>query len=148
MIELMMGYFSKYTLFVGRALALATFLASSGFTAIVHNCTMEVPVCCEAPKEINHKDCGESVPANKELAVRSNAACHTNTVVGGVTTNPAVLEKDGKSDVKKLQIAESIVSASIVRLDQLHTPLNFFSDDTPVFLPSVEKYILNASFLI
>lgn len=143
-----MGYFSKYTLFVGRALALATFLASSGFTTIVHNCTMGIPVCCEAPREINHKDCSERVPANKELAVRSNAACHTTTVAGGVTTNPAVLEKDAKSDVKKLQIAQSIITTSILRLDQLHTPLNFFSNDTSVFLPSVEKYILNASLLI
>lgn len=144
----MMGYFSKYALFVSRALALATFLASSGFTAVLHNCTMEDPVCCEAPKEATHKDCGESLPASKELAVRSDAACHTNTIVGGVTPNLAVLEKDSKSDVKKLHVAESILTTSIVQLDQLHTSLNLFSNGTPVFLPSVEKYILNASFLI
>lgn len=143
-----MGYISKHILPVSRALALATFLASSGFTTIVHNCTMEVPVCCEAPKETNHKDCGESVPANKELAVRSNALCHTNTVVGGVTTNPAVLEKDAKSDVKKLQIAQSILTTSGADFNQPRTPLSSFFSATPVFLPSVEKYILNSSFLI
>lgn len=143
-----MRYISKHIFLVTRALALATFLASSGFTTIVHNCTMEVPVCCEVPKEIEHKDCGESLPANTGLAVRSDAACHTNTVVGGVTTNPAVLEKDAKSGVKKLEIAESIVTTSVANFNQLRTPLSSFSNDTPVFLPSVEKYILNASFLI
>ncbi len=143
-----MRYISKHILLVSRTLALVTFLASSGFTTILHNCTMEVTTCCEAPREVNHKDCGGSVPANTELFIQSDAFCHTNTVVGGVTTNPAVLEKDGKSDVKKLQKAESILTTSATAFNQLRSPFNSFSSGTPVFLPSVEKYVLNASFLI
>ncbi len=143
-----MRYISKHILLVSRTLALATFLASSGFTTILHNCTMEVTACCEAPREVNHKDCGGSVPANTELFIQSDAVCHINTVVGGITTNPAVLEKDGKSDIKKFQIAESILTTSIAGFNHLRSQFNSFSFDTAVFLPSVEKYVLNASFLI
>jgi hypothetical protein len=143
-----MRYISTHILFVSRTLALVTFLASSGFTAILHNCTLVPASCCAAPREINHKDCSESLPVNLERSIQSNAVCHTNTVVGGITTNPAVLEKVVKSEVKKPVSPLFVLSPFVAVSGQSFTSSTPFSSPASVFLPSVEKYVLNASFLI
>lgn len=132
---------------LGRLLAIVTFLANSGFTTILHNCTMVSMSCCEAPSETNHKDCGEELPSDSAPSIQSNSVCHTNTIVGGVTTNPAVFEKSGKSDVKKVVLTFAVL-ISPATLSQDFASSSFPAVTSPVFLPSVEKYVLNASFLI
>lgn len=142
-----MKSFPGHILSLGRVLAVITFLANSGFTTILHNCTMVSMSCCDAPSETNHKDCGESLPADSAPSIQSNSVCHTNTVVGGVTTNPAVFEKNGKSDLKK-SVLEVTLLVSPTTLSQDFASSSFPAVTTPVFLPSVEKYVLNSTFLI
>lgn len=144
-----MKYFSTYTLFIiARTLVVVTFLASSGLATVLHSCTMVAASCCEAPGEMNHKDCDKSLPANSNPSVQSNAVCHTNTVVGGVTTNPAVLDKDGKSELKNLLSFVFAFTYSVEASFQINTAINRGITAPSVFLPSVEKYVLNASLLI
>lgn len=141
-------FINRHILFMGRTLAIVSFLVGSGVATIVHNCTMENAICCEAPREINHKDCDGGLPANPEPSFQSNSVCHTNNVIGGVTTNPAVLEKNGTSEVKKLDLAVIHTGHSVAVSDQLQVSRIAFSLSASVFHPSVEKYVLNATFLI
>lgn len=143
-----MKYFSTHILFIARPLVVVTFLASSGLATVLHNCTMVAATCCEAPAEINHKNCDKRLPANSDLFIQSNAVCHANTVVGGVTTNPAVLDKDGKSELKNPLSFVFAFTSSVEASFQINTSFNRGITAPPVFLPSVEKYVLNASFLI
>ena len=143
-----MKFLSTHILFIARPLVVVTFLASSGLATVLHNCTMVAATCCEAPAEMNHKDCDESLPANSVPSIQSNAICHINTVVGGVTTNPAVLDKDGKSELKNPLSFVFVFTPSYEASFQLSTSSSLGLTAPPVFLPSVEKYVLNASFLI
>lgn len=143
-----MRYISIHILFLGRTLALVTFLASSGFATILHNCTMENATCCEAPREVNHEDCAGGLPAKREPSFQSNSVCHTSIVIGGVTTNPAVLDKNGTSEVKAFDLSVLLQANSVAVSDQLQVSRISFSLSAPVFHPSVEKYVLHAALLI
>lgn len=128
-------------------MALLSFVASSGFTTILHNCTMEVPTCCEVPTQNRHEQCDVSVPP--EVSIRSDLICHTNTVVGGLKPTAAVLEKESKSESKKLDAPLVLTVSNFSSTDQVNSSTSrFFSFADIVFFPSVEKYVLNASFLI
>lgn len=143
-----MKFLSTHILFIARPLVLVTFLASSGLATVLHNCTMVAATCCDAPAEINHMDCEERLPVNSDLSIQSNAVCHINTVVGGVTTNPAVLDKDGKSQLKNPVAFVFAFTPSLEASIQISTFTSLGLTAPTVFLPSVEKYVLNASFLI
>jgi len=139
---------STHILLIGRTLVLVTLLASSGLATVLHNCTMENATCCEVPREANHKDCGEGLPANPESLFQSNSVCHTNIVIGGITTNPAVLDKNAPSEVKKYDLPDAVPGTPVAVSDQLQVSQIFFSLSAPVFHPSVEKYVLHAALLI
>ncbi len=144
-----MKYFSTYTLFIiARTLVVVTFLASSGLATVLHSCTMVAASCCEAPGEMTHKDCDKSLPANSSPSIQSNAVCHVNTLVGGVTTNAAVLDKDGKSELRNPLPFVFAFTPSLEASFQISTSPNFGLTTPPAFFPTVEKYVLNASFLI
>lgn len=144
-----MWYFSRNMRTLSGIIAVALFIASSGFTTIVHNCTMDViAACCEGEESKNHEDCYSTSTA-KELAIDSPFACHTNTLVGGVSTNPAVLEKENKPDLKKASIAPILSTLAVVESERFnHTTSRFIVPAEPVYLLSGEKYVLFAAFLI
>ncbi|MBI3111185.1 MAG: hypothetical protein HYZ01_06395 [Ignavibacteriales bacterium] len=140
---------STHILLIGRTLVLVTFLASSGLATVLHNCTMENATCCEVPREANHKDCdGSRLPVKTEPSLLSNSVCHTNVVIGGITTNPAVLDKNVQSEVKKYDLPDAVPGTPVAVSDQLQVSRIFFPLSAPVFHPSVEKYVLHAALLI
>jgi hypothetical protein len=142
-----MRYISNHILFLGRTVTIVLFLASSGFTTILHNCTMETAACCEPRSGQQHEQCDVSLPQN--IAFQSGQICHSNTVVGGVTPPAAVLEKDTKSEIKKFDTPLVFAALFVHSVHQPECTSSHYSPSADVVFPSsVEKYVLNATFLI
>ncbi len=144
-----MKFINLHIVQLSRATLVAIFVASSGFTAILHNCTMKAATCCsDSSEEVSHKDCDEGLPTNLESSIQFNAVCHTNTLVGGMTTNPAVVEKENKYQQTKLSIVADIILVDCFQTSALNLSPLFGHTTATVSPPSVEKYVLNASFRI
>ncbi len=135
-------------LFVGLFL-----LASSGFTAVLQQCTMEsgqsrrFMECCSSSDESNLTEC-EVPQTTPSLAFGSQFTCHTNTVVGGLAGTSALLEKKGKIQLSKLvEWSGNVLQQTVFKPISNHSStLNYFALN--VSPPSVEKCVLNSSFLI
>jgi hypothetical protein len=86
----------------------------------------------------------------KEAALTSNnASCMQRTIVGGLQTEPKFVEKESTgSHLAKVGTAPDAGTAFASRPD-VERPNSFISSATSrVSPPSVEKYVLTASFLI
>lgn len=143
-----MRFISNHILFFGRVVAIVIFLSSSGFTTILHACTMEVADCCAAPEHTRHNQCDEAMPVADGVHFDSNSVCHINSLIGGLAINPAVVEKQGKTEKKDLSVFVPLPlysSLSDQDNDVSSFPATF---NVTVVFPSAEKYVLNASFLI
>lgn len=124
------------------------FAASSGFTAILHYCTTAPVSCCSTEASSRSKDCESTNQHSSTQSFRGTEICHTNTVVGGLTTNPAVMDKESQGSQKKtetLPVLDSHASSSSIVTSQV-TSVPLLSERA--FLPSVEKYVLFQTFLI
>lgn len=140
-----MTYVSKNTRILAAGLAVCLTLASSGFTTVLRQCNMEVATCCENPKKDDHCDGMDAVQT--KLLAQSEVSCHQTKVIGGFTTNQALLEKDAKLDLRKVSVAPVLFPAAL--FDQInHSHPSLSSPVKCAPLPSAEKYVLNASFLI
>jgi CBS domain containing-hemolysin-like protein len=135
-------------LFVGLFLA-----ANSGFTAVLQECTMEsneshqVMECCSISNESSNpaREVQQTAPF---LATGSQLSCHTTTVVGGLVGTSALLEKESKVQLSKLgEWSGNLLLQTVFKPISNHSStLNYFALD--VSPPSVEKCVLNSSFLI
>lgn len=135
-------------LFVGLFL-----LANSGFTVVLQQCTMEnnqsnqVMECCSISNE-GGNPAREVQQATLSLATGSQLSCHTTTIVGGLVGTSALLEKESKVQLSKLgEWSGNLLQQTVFKPISNHSStLNYFALD--VSPPSVEKCVLNSSFLI
>jgi hypothetical protein len=133
---------------MGRIIALLLFIASSGFTTIVHACAMEATQCCDTSRARDHKACENPFPLVAGPSVQREFDCHTNTVAGGLAGVQGLIEKDGKPLNNRLEVLSAVVSQYISFASSGTASWLSTSYCTSVSPPSVEKYVLNASFLI
>lgn len=134
---------------LSRVTLLAFVVASSGFTAILRTCVMETMSCCADAKVPQHMECDTEQPGDAPtLSIRADSQCHADILVGGMTTNPAVVEKEHKYQQTKLAIGANVLSFNCFQASPPSLSPLFGHTTAKVFPPSVEKYVLNASFLI
>jgi hypothetical protein len=138
----------KHIKSVRVAFALLVFFASSGATAVLHTCTLPKMDCCAPASSANHDGCDQSaVPISAPL-LQADFTCHTNTFVGGVALKLALAEKENKSQPNKASVVFVLpspfgISNSVQALSRYLFTLAASHPPS-----SVEKYVLNASFLI
>jgi hypothetical protein len=151
-----MRRFPKHIVVVGRLLVVLFVLANSGFTAVLHQCAMggeqsaqsnQTIECCSTSSENSRSAC-EVPQATPSSSIVNQFTCHTNTVVGGLAGTSALLEKESKTQLSKLgewsgNLAQEIVFKPII--NHSFTLAHFAINTSP---PSVEKCVLNSSFLI
>ena len=141
-----MRILSRHIIALSRISLLVIFFASSGFTIVLHTCSMGAASCCA--HECCGDDCDQPATQNATGSVQPAVSCHMSSVIGGLTTDPAVVEKQSKMDVSNNSIAIPVaVQTDRYDIDNVLTSTAFRSYEyaSP---PAVEKYVLSASFLI
>lgn len=147
----MMKFFPRHMILSGRILAILFILANSGFTAVLRQCTMKsiAPMeCCGGSDQSNESTCdGTQNQAGLRL-VESQFSCHTTTLVGGIATTFALLQKElTKQNIKTNEMCGRYQQNTICTNTLYHStnPAQVTATLSP---PSVEKYVLNETFLI
>jgi hypothetical protein len=138
------------------------FLANSGFTVVLYRCTMTqcamtdsvsgMACCAKVGMDCCTAGSCEGVAAPQVAvadAVTMDQPCETATVVGGYQTDPTVVEKqfDGRQIFTVDLLPTSAFEGGIGPRADLPA-FHFTSTASNVSPPSVETYVLNASFLI
>jgi hypothetical protein len=143
-----MKHFTKNIVSIGRVVAFLFFIASSGFTTILHICTMEASECCDTSGASGHQACPNpemSSPVSS-ASIQNADDCHINAVAGGLSAIQALLEKDSKT--QNVEVL-SVLASTFVSLAPVNNTSWFtYSFTESVSPPSVEKYVLNETFLI
>ena len=146
----MMSYFARHIRAACGVFVVVFLLTNSGFTAVVHFCTMtssSSPACC-SPSQAANNPSKSTRTDSSELAIRAPLSdCHTTSVVGGLSDRPAVIQKANQSSSDKSILTLVLQSTQHQRLFSTASFRNgiCFLDTPP---PSVEKCILLGSFLI
>lgn len=126
-------------------LAVLVLTASSGATAVLNRCLMEEASCCCPNETSNHDGCGVPNALPSGHVFKSDFTCYTSVVVGGVALKQALLEKENRQESGK---AVTFISPRSSGLLQSDTPSHTLIVSQSISPPSVDRYVLNASFLI
>ena len=127
--------------FVGRlALAVVLFVASSGFTVVLHSCLMENRACCEGMPS------GGTMLPGSERVSRAASACCENTIVGGLNRSTATIEQQAPLHLKTIATAQAVEPVAGQSADEPR--FIFFSRSRPPDPPPFGLYISNLSLLI
>jgi len=146
---------NKHILALGRLFLVLFFLANTGLTFILYHCTMcgtaDGMACCDHQKPATASHCSDmdSPPQTGATLAAHSASCMVTTVVGGLQTDPKFVEKASFApQVTKIDFVRVALSASSngPNVDRPFCLLT--SVDSNFSPPSVEKYVLTASFLI
>jgi len=139
---------SKHRNTLGSLVLLLFFLANAGFTTVVSNCTMGVHSCV-CGMETCTPGCCKSLPGNaREPAVTSNDACHLTIVIGGLPEAPSIIEKTSAEVQARTPFATTPALSPGLDVPDVGCVTRNASAFTTVYTPSVEMYLLNATFLI
>ena len=143
-----MKFFTENIVVLGRVTAFLFLVASSGFTTFLHICTMEATECCDTSGATDHQACfDEETPSPVAGASIQNINdCHINTVAGGLAAIQALQEKDSKE--LNVNVLALLVSTFIPVGPNANASSFDYSYSDNVSPPSVEKYVLNETFLI
>ena len=144
-----MNLFTKNIVFIGRVVAILFFMASSGFTTILHICAMEASECCDTSGASNHHACPSDEETPSPVAgtsIQNADDCHINAVAGGLSAIQALLEKDIKA--QNLNALSVLISTFVSLAPNTNTSSFTYSYSERVSPPSVEKHVLNETFLI
>ncbi len=138
---------SKYLGKIGGIIAAVLLLAvSSGFTVVLHSCLMETMQCCETMSTDGSMDA--AMPTQGSRVAQAGSSCCTSTVIGGLNSFTALLEKQTKTDHLKVAIVLLHTDPSD-QFSLLTSPVRHFVHSAHgASPPSVEKYILHAALLI
>lgn len=128
-------------------LAILVLTASSGATAVLHLCQMEAASCCSPIQSANDDGCDQPMASPTSHSFKSDFTCHIDVVVGGVALKQALLEKENRPESNKtvLPIIGSPSSSSLLLADSHSNSILLSKTVSP---PSVDRYVLNGSFLI
>ena len=128
-------------------LALLVLIASSGATTVLHRCTMQAPSCCSSSCCANHDGCDQPVATRSGHLLKSDFTCHTNTIIGGVALNLALLDKEHKTESQK-SVVSNVVCPSFIGSVVADSPSHTLFVAQTISSPSVEKCVLFSTFLI
>jgi hypothetical protein len=123
-------------------------VASSSFTTILKICAMETCECCDTSGARDDDGCpNKQVPAPvARMSIHDVNDCHRNVVVGDFAAVQLLVEKD--IEVQNVQVL-SFPACTFVSPATGYTSSWFnCSHSERVPPPSVEKYVLNETFLI
>jgi hypothetical protein len=147
--------FNKNILGFSRLFLMLFFLANAGFTVVLYHCTMTEEMCgmscCVGINDCAAGTCQDmdrsQTPETKFVKV--DRPCQTATVVGGVQNEPKVVEKQFNSrQIISIDLLPSSVFEAAIG-PRVDLPVFHFTSTASNFSPpSVETYVLNASFLI
>jgi len=135
--------YSKPLQFVFAALV---FFASSGATAVIRQCTMASASCC-GTASCDDDAYPQPVAPPSGQSIRAEFTCQVTTLIGGLAIRQGVVEQAHKPLLHKI-LAVSVVAHNCALTTHSHrssSPQLFADAASP---PPVEKYVLNASFLI
>ncbi len=138
---------AKHSTFVGY-LAMSLFVAgSSGIAFVLQTCSMPVKMaCCQTMNDDNTGDCTGQTQPKGTVVLQAGASCGATILVGGLTTNPGVVENNHpvqKAPVVVAPVNDVVACAPVLNI-ALFAP-QFAESVSP---PSVDKHILNATLLI
>ena len=145
-----MNFINRHIFILGRLFAVIFFLASSGFTVVLYHCTMDDMSIC-APSDncmAGNSEAADHQQPSEISLTSAGIPCHTVSVAGGLHTDPSIVEKESSAKHIKIEFVLAPTSDSGLTsiVDQ---PIQLLSTNTSnVSPPSVEKYVLNATFLI
>ncbi len=143
-----MKLFKKHMALIAKLVLVVTITASSGLAAVIHNCTMERMDCCGDSPNAGHNNCHLPGVPSTGLTIGSDVACHVNEIVGGLAIKSGEVEKDKRSVPTRtafVTIITSLYDSLRHTSGSSHALLSLAAALSP---PSVEKCVLNASFLI
>lgn len=133
---------------LARSVAVLAVLANSGLSVALADCSMQGQACCEQPVRAVGSDCTETSDQHTILLSRTGINCHTTKVIGSLTANPAVVQKESSATAYRPGPSANISHASSFDI-QSDFPTSLFSSILERCAPRVvKKYILDASFLI
>ena len=151
-----MQFLNRHILVLGRLFLVIFIVATSGFSVVMTYCTMsDGGACPMASGNDDDQDwsgtCADhtSQQGATHAALSNNYACMLTTVAGGLQTDPTTIEKvSHRQELTKLVVLPAAVPLQMSSLI-LDRPFSHYSSAGPnVSPPSVEKYVLNATFLI
>jgi hypothetical protein len=155
-----MRFLDRHTLTFGRLFLLLFFVANSGFTIVLYNCSMaHHPTtnemsgmsCCQGMDHCTCALCKDAAGSQAPVShgVTLDQQCMTVTIAGGTLTEPTIVEKGFTGQqIIKAALLPATVCATTVDSRPDHAALRLASASTNVATSSVETYVLNAAFLI
>lgn len=109
---------------------------------------MQATECCDTSGASDHDACpGEPLAQpTPGVSIKNLDECHVNSVVGGLVAIQALLEKNGKA--QNVAILAVLPSTFVSLAPDANTSSFNYSYSERVSPRSVEKYVLNETFLI
>jgi hypothetical protein len=140
-----MFYLHRHTRLTAWIVALLLSVSSSGFTTVLHSCLMAERSCCN-PSMMTHMPIDRRAGTGNQV-LESSMSCCATAVAGGLNSNPIVTGHQSPAHqhldlLALLPIAEGS-GAHYVCSHHILLARSAAASPHPV-----EKYVLNASFLI
>jgi hypothetical protein len=141
---------TRHILIIGRLFVLIFFLANSGFTVVLYHCTMGDMDCCGTSDDDMSVACGmmDVPPTSSGPSITSGFNCLSVIIAGGLRTDPTVVEKESAARLLKVDLIAAFNPHSALSTGtpqvQPFSPVAA-PDVSP---PTVERYVLNSTFLI
>lgn len=137
----------RHILVIGRILILLLFVANSGFTMVLHTCAMSTMACCADAMPASK---APAPPMSEAALAGSEMQCCTVIVAGGVNATPVAMEHSSTDNPQKFPVRAEVPALTAPADLQAFTSsiLAQLSSRSAVAPRSVEKYVLNAVFLI
>jgi hypothetical protein len=142
-----MSRITKHINLLSSVVALLFAFGSSGLAVVIHNCTMATPMeCCQNMGDQSAADCNNPIQASGIPSFHGDANCSSSSLVGGLITNPGVV--DNNRLVQKISVTVLPMNHCLSCVQTLTRSVPVIAFAGSISPPSVEKHILNASFLI
>ena len=155
-----MRFADEHTLTFGRLFLLLFFIANSGFTVVLYNCSMAPRAttnemsgmsCCEGMACCTGAGCEDAARPQAPVGhvVRVDQQCLTATMAGGSLTEPTIVEKAfNGQQILKADPLWAVVYEPVIGSGLDLPGFHLVSASSNVSRSSVETYVLNVSFLI
>lgn len=129
-------------------IALLVLLGSSGLTTLIRTCTMGDMSCCAGLSSVSKDDCDASALPALGVVLKADLSCSTTKLVGGLAINLALVEKENKLQMHATGFNSIAAPSFNVETTHSKPSHHHFAFNVPHAPPSVDRYVLNGSFLI
>jgi len=138
---------ARHSIAFGRVLTIVFLIVSSHFTAIMHKCVRKVSdCCCVISGEKGHDAFQKKARHVADMSIYIVDGCRSIVDIGDLTVVLASDERDSKvQNVKVLHLLSSPFVSPAPGNTSSWFSYSFFESVSP---RSVEKYVLNETFLI